>query len=353
MGELLDRGHVGNFELEETMRHKVRQLCATNVWGFREIVLVMCIGRLLDPGYAPTSRFYDCNPRAIYEGPIRDALYEAQIPHGKSGPLNVAKAAPGINPEWAAQRRPREIAQVAVELAEIIEKASAAKITNLASGLLAELLAEAQRIAGHIVEIPKNADPVRLTDLCFGLINEVPDAGNTPQRIVGLLLEIYHEFMGSEVEVTGHLERASVTSTTSKKPGDIMERSKTGRILSVYEVSVKPFDEQRASDSYEAVQLFAQSQGQVISEVIVICRNVDVHPSAIWTENDTPHLAILAFRGLTYHFLNIYQWVASALIRLGPEARIKFYTYLNNYIGHPNTSEKVKIFWRDLHQHSG
>lgn len=350
MGELLAQARAGTFQIDAVTRLKLHQVCATNVWGFREVLLVMCIGRLLDPQYSPTSNFYGCNPRAIYEGPIREALYEAGIPHGKSGPLNVAKAAAGINEAWAAQRRPREVARVVVELAQRIEQASSSEVRGLTTALLAELLTEAKRVAGYVIQVPREADVSRLVNLCWKMMDEVPDAGNTPQRIVGLLLEAYHEHIESNVKVTGHKERASVTSTTSKKPGDIMEESASGKVLAVYEVTVKPFDEQRASDSHEAVQAFARSINQSIPEVTVVCRDEDVHPSATWAKDSTLNMATLDFRGVRYQFIEIHHWVASVLNRLAPEARVKFYTRLNDYVSEPSTSERVKAFWRQLHE---
>jgi len=352
MKELLEAAKAGDFQLESKTQLKVHQVCEVGEsgWGFREILLIICVARLLDPQYSPTSNFYRCNPRAIYEGPIRDVLREAGIPHRKSGALNVAKAANRIDEEWAAQRRPPEIAKAVVELAQWVENASSSEVKTLTISLLAELLKKASESAAYSIEVSKETDISYLARLCWEMVDKVPDAGNTPQRIVGLLLETYHEYIGSNVKVAGHEERASTTSTTSKKPADILEESADGRVLAVYEITVKLFDDQRASDSQEAVQAFMNSTNQRISEVLVVCRNEDVHPSAIRAANGTLYVAALTYRGLVYRFLNIYCWVESALSRLGVDARAKFYARLNDYMSMPNTSPKVKRFWKQLHE---
>ena len=66
--------------------------------------LVVIIGMRLDRSFKASTGLYDCNPRAIYEGPIKEFLIEKEIPHRKSGPLNVAKATVGLDMTWAAQR---------------------------------------------------------------------------------------------------------------------------------------------------------------------------------------------------------------------------------------------------------
>ncbi len=350
MIDLLIKATKKEFQLDSSLLWKIAQVCSTTAWGFREILLVICIARLLDSAYSPTTSLYTCNPRALYEGPIRKELYEAGIPHRKSGPLNIAKATQGINHAWAAQRRPKNIAEAIVGLAEWIEKSDTEDLKNFAAALLAQLLIEAKRVAEYNITVKEEADIKHLEYLCWQLIDEVPDAGNTPQRIVGLLLVAYHEQILSESIADGYADRASTTSTTSKKPGDITEMDKLGNIIAVYEVTVKPFDEQRISDSAETILEYSKATSMDIPEIFVLCRDSDVHPSAIRNRSNSLHLATMLFRGLTYQFLNIYQWLTAALSRLSPKSRIRFYRDLNDYIADANTSEKVKSFWRELHK---
>lgn len=349
MAELMAKAATREFQLESHLLQKIMQVCSTTAWGYREILLVICIARLLDSSYSPTTSLYACNPRALYEGPIREMLYEAEIPHRKSGPLNIAKATKGIDRAWVAQRRPKDIAEATVDLAEWMENAGTESLRNFGAALLAQLLNEATRVAEYNIAVQEEADVAHLEHLCWQLINEVPDAGNTPQRIIGLLLVAYHEQIHSSVIVEGYADRASTTSTTSKKPGDIMEKDKSGNIIMVYEITVKPFDEQRTSDSADAILEYSKATGANIPEIFVLCRNSDIHPKATRNEGNSMHLATLLFRGLTYQFLDIYQWLTAALSRLTPQSRIQFYMDLNDYIADVNTSEEVKSFWKELH----
>lgn len=350
MVDLLTKANKKEFQLDSSLLLKITQICSTTAWGFREILLVISIARLLDPAYSPTTSLYDCNPRALYEGPIRIELDKARIPHRKSGPLNVAKATEGINHAWAAQRRPKDIAEVTVDLAEWIENSDTEDLKNFTTALLAQLLIEAKRVTEYNIVVQAEADIAYLEYLCWQLIEKVPDAGNTPQRIVGLLLLAYHQQINSEATVEGYADRASTTNTTSKKPGDILEIDKLSNIITIYEVTAKPFDEQRMSDSVESILVYSKDNQIDIPEIIVLCRDSDVYPDAIRNISNSFHLATVLFKSITYQFLDIYQWITSAISRLAPKNRIQFYKDLNDYISDINSSEKVKAFWKGLHK---
>lgn len=353
MAELLVKASTKEFEVDTRLQWQLQQVFSTTSWGFREILLVIGIAKLLDLSYLPTTQLYKCNPRALYEGPIREILQEAGIPHRKSGPLNIAKATAGINEAWAAQRRPREVAMAAVELAHYIEKSSGDQVRNFLAALLSMLLGEAARVQSLGIEVPAESDINYLSHLCFMLIDNVPASGNTPEYIVGLLLESYHDELNSKVQVLGYTKGASTTSTTSKKPADIIEQSPNGDVLAAYEVTMKPFDKQRIDDSEDAVSKYNDLTGQNISEVNVICRNEDVHPDATRYSSTAFHLGTLEFSGIVYQFYEIHHWIAAALGRLTPSNRAKFYQHLNKYIANPNTSELVKECWKQLHEGSG
>lgn len=205
--------------------------------------------------FKSSTALYDCNPRAIYEGPIKEFLIYREIPHRKSGPLNVAKATVGLDMTWAAQRRPSSVAVEVVNLINYIE-ADSARIDNVATSLMRKLIGESSRIDALKVEVNPSSDPLFLTTLCCELIKDVPDSGNTPQKISALLLKNYHLAMQTGIVVTGEDDRASVTSTTSKKPGDVNEESALGIIYKVYEITVKPFDIARIRDSYDCIHSY-------------------------------------------------------------------------------------------------
>jgi hypothetical protein len=210
-------------------------------------------------------------------------------------------------------------------------------------------LREASRVAALTVEASPQSDPQYLYELCADLMDEVPDGGNTPQRIVGLLMEAYHDELQTGLVVQGHLDSASVTSTTSKKPGDITEEQLDGTVLAVYEVTVKPFGAQRVGESYDTVCRYGEEVGAPIHEVTVVCRQADVHPNAVvGDEPSALYLGKVEYQDVTYHFVDIYEWTIGQLSRMPADARLGFHEKLSDYVADPNTSESVKVCWAEL-----
>lgn len=97
MEDFFEKASNNEYIVEESFEEDLESLFSTHVWGFREVILTVVIGRLLNPQFSASTSFYDCRPRAIYEGPIRNTLLRYNIPNRKSGPLNVAKATEGLN----------------------------------------------------------------------------------------------------------------------------------------------------------------------------------------------------------------------------------------------------------------
>lgn len=347
--------HAANAEydaLDPTTEHEIEQLFSTTTRGLREIVLVIAIGRLLYPAYNAYTAFYDCEPRALYEQAIRAALQKHNIPRGKSGPLNVAKATKGIDESWAAQRRPRDVAQVVVELTKKLDSYTEQQLSNFVIVLIARFLQEAERIGDLAVSIDIENNPAYIFKLCQSLIKDVPDRGNTPQVIVGYLLEAYHEDLQTNIMVSGHEEGASVTNTTSKKPGDIVEAQPDGTIVCIYEVTVKKFDNNRIRDSYESMRSYVGDSDDKTLEVIVICR-IEDHPENV-EQGQVSHsyLGELQYETITYHFIDIYEWVMTQLVRMPPSARLAFTEKLQQYIAETNTAEQVKQYWKQYKESS-
>ena len=320
----------------------------TTVRGYREILLVIVIARLLNPEYKASQGFYDCNPRALYEGPIRHELLSRGIPHGKSGPLNVAKATIGINMQWAAQRRPAAVAKDVVSLVGKIESFDSNALNNFAVALQKRFLDEAQRIENLTVETSPEADPYFLSTLATQLISSVPDSGNTPQKIIGFLLQAYHDDLQSGLVVTGHEDGASVTNTTSQKPGDLTEELLDGTVVKIYEITVKPFTQNRIVESYQSVKAYDKRTSQTTHEVQVICRKEDL-PEDVSNNTEAFYLGKVEYQDITYHFINIEEWIMAQLLRMSGEARLIFHKLLTDYIADTNTSESVKVFWKELH----
>lgn len=351
LDDLYNRAVDAGVEIDESAyKESLDKLFSTTAWGFREILLVVIIAMRLDNAFRASTGLYDCNPRAIYEGPIKEFLIEKDIPHRKSGPLNVAKATVGLDMTWAAQRLPSDVAEEVVHLVDFMEQDDGnteMKIENVGTSLLRRLISYSKSLANLSVEIEPSEDPDFLYHLCYELITQTPDAGNTPQKIAALLLKCYHTFFHTGVEVTGGDDRASVTSTTSKKPGDINEEC-AGRIYKVYEVTVKHFDIARIRDSYDCISIYNEAHSTNINEIIVICRREDCPPD-MEASGLHGYLGKYTYQNIVYYYWDIFEWISNTLQHMVPEGRNGFYLLLNSYINETNTSEAVKKLWQELH----
>lgn len=317
--------------------------------SYREIVLVALVGRELNEAYRAYLHFYSCNPRPVFENPIKNFFDTKGFPHTKSGPLNVAKAAETINEAWASRRVPRKDADYVVELMKLIDSKDNKLRTDLGVDLMRMYIASAQHIKALAVELTPSTDPIYLEQLCRKMINSAPDSGNTPQRIVGYLLESHHSALHTGIIVSGTNDSASTTSTTSKKPGDINEEGPDGSIYKVYEVTVKPFDLSRIIDSYDCVSKYTSENNVRINEIIVICRKKDC-PFDTKQSRYSFCLGKYEYQNIVYYYWDIYEWVAYMLQHMTPSARELFYQRFNTYVNDTNTHESVKIFWNKLHQ---
>lgn len=353
LDSLYNRAIDADIKIDESAyRNSLEKLFSTTAWGFREILLVVVVGMRLDNTFKASTGLYDCNPRAIYEGPIKEFLIEKDIPHRKSGPLNVAKATVGLDMTWAAQRRPSDVAEEVVKLVNYMEaddSSTETRINNVGISLLRRLITYSNSVEALAVSIDPTSDPEFLYHLCYELITKTPDAGNTPQKIAAYLLKNYHTFLHTGVVVTGEEDRASVTSTTSKKPGDINEENPQGFIRKVYEITVKHFDLARIRDSYDCVSIYNQANEADIHEIIVICRKEDC-PSDMKPSNLHGYLGSFAYQDMMYYYWDIYEWIANTLQRMTNDGRLGFYLNLNAYIDDINTSESVKKLWKKLHE---
>ncbi|MEF3302484.1 hypothetical protein [Paenibacillus sp. GYB003] len=348
LGDIVVKAQNKHFKNDPAFSNDLDLLFSTSYWGFREITLVVVVARLLDSNFKASEAFYECHPRPLFEHPIRHVLLELNIPRRKSGPLNVAKATVGINDEWAGQRRPAHVAAAVVRLVQWIETVSRDDLENFAVCLMTKFIDEAKKTEALNVELEPQSDPEFLFMLCSRLIQETPDAGNTPQRIFGLLLHSYHETLGTGIIVTGFEDRASTTSTTSKKPGDVNEETLEGGILKVYEVTVKPFNQQRISESYEALKVYNETHSTHINEVIVVCRKSDV-PEGIITTDLNGVLGKFVFQDTIYYFVDIFEWILLQLLKMPTNSKLFFYDELHEYVRNSSTSLKVKNLWRSIH----
>jgi len=341
------KARKNEFKVKEKEVSEFDILFSSTAWGFREIVLVIAAGKHLELSYSPTTDLYSCNPRSLFERDIRPILQANGIPHRKSGPLNIAKATQGLNDAWAAQREPKRLGECVVRLAIYIENLGERELDNFTIALLAKFLGEAKRVESIDVDFDIEANSSFLYDLCCFMIDNAPDAGNTPQRFTGTLLKCFHEDINSGIVITGYEHRASVTSTTSKKPGDINEESSDGAILSVYEVTIKPFGDDRITESYDTIKIYNDSTTNTIDEVKVICRSSDC-PIPIENRVSSFFFGTIQYNDVEYAYIDIYQWVASIIVHMTRDGRKNFYENLKSYVSEFNTAETVKNAWRDF-----
>lgn len=328
-------------------KEEVEKLFTSHIWGHREILLTILLARILDPKFKASEDFYACNPRSIYEKPIRALLNANGIPHKKSGPLNVAKNIQKINAVWAHNKRGDGMALVTAELVAKIENVSKAKLEKFALAYVQRYLLEAKRVAKLKFKAQPTQDAFLLASLCKDIISDVPDGGAMPQLIVGLLIEHFNEGNGSRIKTSGHLDSVSTTNTTSKKPGDVVEEfpDGSGRI---YEITVKAFSTDRMMESYEAVRAF-DPKG-TITEVFVVCRKQDVPDEAEGRSGSSYLLGSAKYQDVVYYFIDIYEWIKERLLFMPAEIRSKFYEDFVRHINQIGTSEGVKRYFSEWHR---
>jgi hypothetical protein len=343
METLFEAISLQQYVSDPDIEKSIEVLFSTSSWGFREVTLVVAVARLLDPSFKASEDFYSCNPRPLFEKHIKKHLDLKGIPARQSGPLNVAKGAQRLNLQWAAGREPRRVAEEVVRLIERIEQYSPQQLQNFTKLLLSRFLQEAITVQQLSVESDPITDPEFLFRMIKILIEQAPDYGNTPQRIVGYLLESYHDILGTRIRVQGHTDRASTTSITSKKLGDITEELLDGIISSTYEVTVKSFGTQRVREAYEAVLSHAQRTGFNPKEIVVLCREEDVHPEV--KPISSLYLGKLEYQDITFYFVNIYEWFLGQLLRMNPASRRGFFMRLQEYVDNKDTAVRVKYVW--------
>lgn len=335
-------GYLAPFTKDE-----VETLFISHIWGHREILLTILLARMLDPKFKASKDFYACNPRSIYEKPIRELLRKNGIPHKKSGPLNVAKNSKKIDEVWAHNKRGDGMALIVAKLVKKIETVPASELQQFAVAYVQRYLLEAKKVAKLKFKISTTEDPVFLYKLCHDLIVNVPDGGTTPQFIVGSMIESFNTGNSNGIKTSGHLDSVSTTNTTSKKPGDIMEEY-VDSSKRIYEVTVKQFTLDRMIESYEAIKVF-DKEGK-IAEVFVVCREEDI-PEDIEKHPKTSYLLGTAkYQDMFYYFVDVFEWMQEKLLFMTIESRGKFYTNLVAHINEINTSEKVKLYFSEWHQ---
>jgi hypothetical protein len=311
--------------------------------GFRGLILTAITGKHLDSTYRPLQDFYNCNPRSIFENGIRHALREAQIPCGKSDPLNVAKNQSRLDNNWAKGRRPEAAAKAVVEYLRLLEAAFASDkkryrdLIDLFFVRLSEHVASVQALPIETISTATTA-PLEVGRKIADFAISCPEAGAVPQFIVGHLLDLLRS-MDTSISKVGGLD-ASVfgTNTTSKKPADLWEVRDDGGYENLYEVTVKAIDNNRLDDCVDNIRQL----GLEAHPVTFVC---DL-PKNIASLGGGNHY--LCHRGVSFQFLDIRGFIESLFALLSRHQRETFLALLLKFIGAHDRPEKTKQAWSTL-----
>lgn len=313
------------------------------------MVFLFNLARIMDQSYKATKDLYGCNPRAFYEMGIKPVLDLYGVPCTQSAPLNVAKATKAITLEWADKKTPLDVGRATYRLAKFIDSLDKADLEALASHLGNLLMQDAVKISSLNIESDPLSDSFVLGKISEQFILEALDGGNTPQRIVGTLLELHQEFTSSKFEVHGVEDSASTTNLTSKKPGDLSITNSSGSLILIYEVTLKEFTEQRITEcSQSLIGVLGVDAGSK-SEVIVLCRKQDVlNDLLLETDNTFFYGRITDKFGIRYNFIDVFNWIKIKIIELDQDYRIEYFSRIEAYVNRVKTPVKVKNKWAEI-----
>lgn len=325
------------FKHNDEMNELLTNLIEVNAKGFRGIVITAIVGLHLNPKYDPLNDFYACNPRAIFEEGIWYALNENAIPCGKSDPLNVAKNINQLDEAWATGRRPQKAAMAAVNFLRLVVQSKGKRREKLIDYFFYRLFCYAQSLGQYVIAQAesKGASNRQQAERLIQFSMDFPESGNIPQYLIALLLaEI---FASSELEVCGGNESVFGTNTTSKKPADIWTEAE-GLPINLYEVTVKKVNLKRLDDCIDALR----SLNGLDLPVTFICR-IPEDVSDITLVNDT-----LIYKGKTFDFIDIREFVISVSALLKPEQLAEVIVTLKNFVSDINISLRTKEGWNSV-----
>lgn len=315
--------------------------------GFPGIVILAIVGRIIDPEYDASSDLYAINPRPLCEKHIGPILRDGYgVPMGKSDVLNVAKAVPAIDEEWARRKQPRSAAMAAVRFIRRISHASGDELRARLRALVWCYLALSRLYTRELPTIASGLDPEVAHRLLVQLIGMAPAGGDTAQHAVGAVLQAQHTVFGSVGALEGVGEGAHVADTTSGKPGDLWET--LGGRLHVYEVTTKKVDMQRLRECAGTISSYLSGleEEPVAVETTFLCDLGQVELEGL--EDDGLPGGSLTHQGIRYHFVSLEGWLFFMLERLGPSGREIALDLISRYVQAPATQLRVKRVWQEL-----
>lgn len=319
----------------------LKDLIEVNVNGFRGVVLTALVGMTLDDQYDPLTNFYGCNPRAIFEHGIWNALDQHNIPCGKSDPLNVAKNIQELNESWATGKRPESAAFAAINFLRIIANSKSKKDRALLEDYFYfKLVGYAEKVSS----IPVNEAIVDLISkqeiankLCkFALEN--PESGATPQLLVGKIIKAL--FSTSSLVVLGDEESVFGTNTTSKKPADIWIKN-GNETISLFEVTLKKVDLKRLDDCIGT--LYAQGiSGLPVTFICRLPEDVSTIQKAGFVGNS------IIYKNKRFEFVDFSAFVTSCCALLTDEQITQLSSEIREFVMAVTTLIKTKSSWNEI-----
>lgn len=325
--------------------------------GFRGIVLTAIVGKHLNKNYDFLNKFYDCNPRSIFENGIVLALRELKIPCGKSDPLNVAKNTNVLNNDWAEGKRPQKAADAVVSYLELLNiNFNTVDNYNFLVNLFMFRLKELSDIHSNttVTEISVlNELQQELAIKLWNFVSNAVEGGAIPQFFIGTLFEAIYLYEPQTI-VQGTNESVSGTNTTSKKPGDLII-VRNGVISNIIEVTLKVIDSKRLSDSYDVLS----DLGCLEIPITFICNlpkdtatlenkdslnNITYSPNTISGFIKHPH---------TFNFLDMENFICSSLILLDKNQTSYLLENLTAFISRYDRPLTTKKIWNSYFPTNG
>lgn len=318
---------------------KIHQLASSLIEvrpkGFRGVVLTAIVGLKIDPNFDPLNKFYDCNPRTIFEKGIYFSLTENEIPCGKSDPLNVAKNIDSLDSSWVKGKRPESSAKAAIEyIKEILEAKNEEDRESLINYFFFRLIKYAKSIQNYKVKINSSVE-ITKTSISLSLANFIihfPEGGSTPQFLIWKIIE--EIYSSSSIEVHGGGESVFGTNTTSKKPADIW-LSENGEITNLYEITVKIIDIKRIEDCFQSLY----DLGEIDKPVTFICRI----PEDV-KELELDELS-LNYKDKIFNFIDIRDFILITSTILSKNQFNSIVEAMREFISDVNISIRTKEGW--------
>ncbi len=328
-------------KLDEQLTVAIDLIISCTALGFRGVVITSLAGKHIDKNFNPLVDFYECNPRSIFEGPIRAVLYESQIPCGKSDPLNAAKNIKQLNKVWAKGRRPEKVAMAVAYLLETMfsDETTPAQFKQIQHYFFRQLLAQKRVKIATLAAKNTFSNRLKTTDLLSGFLIQYPEGGAVPQFFCGYLLKLANDQAAIPYTVKGYDENVNATNTTAKKAGDVWEEDSTGKTHRIFEITVKRVDANRVEDCIQNLEGLNITDP---NEVILLCR--------IPEDTDTLQLKTnsLEVRNHLVQFLDIRKWFYFSFLTLRKESQAQFLKEVEGFMNELTRKQAVRDAWVEL-----